>query len=94
MSQQMAQIDETGKVTNIVVMPEGTESTSTLVSYLPDNPAFVGGDYVSGHFYPPQPYPSWVRIAGQWTSPVPKPSEPGPWMWDEESQSWYPEIMQ
>ena len=34
-------------------------------------PGFVGGDYVDGYLYEPQPFPSWVRLNGTWIAPVP-----------------------
>jgi len=37
---------------------------------------------------PPQPYPSWTWVDGQWTPPVPYP-EDGKWYeWREDTQSW------
>lgn len=93
MSRQMAQINETAIVVNVVVMPDDINPTPTLIPYTEDNPAFIGGDYVGGYFYPPQPFPSWTRSAGEWVPPVPRPHEPELWLWDEESQSWYAETM-
>jgi hypothetical protein len=47
-------------------------------------------DESSGKFTPRQPYASWsYDAAGNiWVSPVPVPSEGGPFMWDEESLTW------
>lgn len=39
-------------------------------------------------YRPPSPYPSWVWQDGEWTAPVPRPTEPGAWMWDEAAQEW------
>lgn len=50
--------------------------------------AYVGGDYVDGHFYPPQLFPSWVRDAGSWVAPTPMPETEGRWSWDEPTLSW------
>lgn len=50
--------------------------------------AYVGGDYVDGHFYPEQPYPSWTRSAGEWVPPVPRPTALGNWVWNEEAGEW------
>ena len=43
-----------------------------------------------GAFIPVKPYPSWLLNTEtyQWTAPVPYPSTGGPYMWDEETQSW------
>ena len=50
--------------------------------------AWVGGDYVGGYFYPPQPYPSWTRHEGEWLPPVPMPDDGERYVWDEDAQEW------
>jgi hypothetical protein len=47
-------------------------------------------DSVNDVFYAPQPYPSWTigPPTWEWQPPVPYPSEGGPYMWDEATQSW------
>jgi hypothetical protein len=77
-----------GIVTNIIV---GDVVGGTPVP--PDNPAFIGGDYVEGYFYAPQPFPSWTRDVGTWQPPVPKPETPSLWMWNEAAQEWEPESL-
>lgn len=52
------------------------------------NPAFVGGDYVDGFFYPPQPFASWSRHEGNWIPPVAMPTDGGLYLWNEEDQKW------
>lgn len=93
MSQQMAQVHETGTVLNVVVMPDDIDHTPSLIPYTEANPAFIGGDYVGGYFYPPQPFASWSRHEGQWVPPAPRPDEAGLWLWDETTLSWYAEDM-
>lgn len=65
---------------------------SIFIEYTESNPASVGGAYVDGYFYIPQPFPSWSRDGqGNWIAPVEKPPKPGPGsfhVWNEESQSW------
>ena len=41
-------------------------------------------------FIAPQPFASWVldEATCWWVAPVPKPSEGGPWRWDEATLSW------
>jgi len=41
-------------------------------------------------FIAPQPYPSWVldEATCLWGAPVARPSEGGPWAWDEGTESW------
>jgi hypothetical protein len=45
---------------------------------------------VTGVFYAPQPYPSWVLNTQTylWQAPVPYPSTGGPYTWDEATLSW------
>jgi len=45
---------------------------------------------VTGVFYAPQPYPSWVLNTQTywWEAPVPMPQTGGPYSWDEATQSW------
>lgn len=47
-------------------------------------------DQVNDVFYAPQPYPSWTISAPAWLweAPVPYPSTGGPYIWDEDTQSW------
>jgi len=37
---------------------------------------------------PPQPYPSWAWVNGQWAAPVPYPADDGMYQWDELAQAW------
>ena len=42
---------------------------------------------------PPKPFPSWVWTAGQWSAPVPMPSDASPvnnYQWDESVLAWEP----
>ena len=45
---------------------------------------------VTGVFYAPQPYPSWVLDTQTyyWEAPVPYPTDGGDYVWDEATQSW------
>ena len=45
---------------------------------------------VTGVFYAPQPYPSWVLDTQTyyWVAPVPYPTDGGDYVWDEATQSW------
>jgi hypothetical protein len=71
MSKNVAIINDNGIVIAINVYPDNYELGSNQI--LVTNPAYVGGDYVDGYFYPPQRYPSWTRNNGNWISPIPKP---------------------
>jgi hypothetical protein len=78
--------------------------SESYVLYTNENPAFIGGPYINGGFYEPQPYPSWTLDlnSGHWVPPVPKPTsntqqpdEPDfnviekYWSWDEENTCWF-----
>jgi hypothetical protein len=82
-----------GIVIAINVYPDNYELGSNQI--LVTTPAYVGGDYVNGYFYPPQPYPSWTRNNGNWISPIQKPIlteeqvlEGKYYKWNEEIQNW------
>jgi hypothetical protein len=79
---------ESGMVVNIVRCEDDWPESPSLVRYLPENPAYIGGDYVAGFFYPPQPYPSWERSEGTWAPPVPYPSDGKEYEWIEDTLSW------
>lgn len=92
MSKDVAIINN-GIVIAINVYPDNYELGSNQI--LVTNPAFVGGDYVDGYFYPPQPYPSWTRNNGNWIPPVEKPLlteeqklEHKYLTWNEDNQNW------
>ena len=82
----LAQLDGT-TVVNIITADDDAPESESLVAYTDANPAYIGGDYVGGYFYPPQPYPSWTRSEGTWLPPTPRPAE-GYWDWDEATLSW------
>lgn len=46
-------------------------------------------------FIPPKPFPSWVldEQTCLWNAPVPMPTEGGPWVWNEETQSWVEAVL-
>jgi hypothetical protein len=62
-------------------------SNEGWIEYTNDNPAFIGGNYIDGFFYSPQPYKSWTRQNGNWIAPTPMPIE-GIWFWSEEKLQW------
>ena len=37
---------------------------------------------------PLSPYPSWVWSEDRWVAPIPKPTDPGAWVWDEALGEW------
>lgn len=85
----MAVLDINKNVTNIIACDENELETSTLHAYTDENPAFIGGDYFEGYFYPPKPYPSWLRDGtGSWVSPAPYPNSEEEYTWNEEDQTW------
>jgi hypothetical protein len=56
------------------------------------NYACIDGTYDSeaDAFIGPKPYNSWIlnTTTYTWEAPTPKPTEPGIYQWDENSQSW------
>ena len=56
------------------------------------NYAGIGHTYdaVRDAFIAPKPYPSWAldEATCLWVAPVARPSEGGPWSWDEDTESW------
>jgi hypothetical protein len=83
----MAAVTDSGEVLNIIICHDDEPETPNLITYTDANPAYIGGTFDSGYFYPPQPYPSWVKDEGVWAAPTPKPEE-GLWIWNEENQEW------
>jgi hypothetical protein len=75
-------------VVNIIVAADNEQETETLVTYTNENPAYIGGDYVNGFFYAPQPFPSWTRQNGKWQPPTPHPTDGEMYSWDEASGQW------
>jgi hypothetical protein len=93
MSKDVAILNDDGIVIAINVYADNYELGSNQI--LVTNPAYVGGDYVNGYFYPPKPYPSWIRNNGNWIPPVEKPllteeqKLEGKYLtWNEDNQNW------
>jgi hypothetical protein len=87
MSKTMA-IIENGIVVNIAVFNDNELETINKITYTEKNPAYIGGDYVDGYFYPEQPYPSWSRDKGNWIPPILYPNDGNLYIWNEETTSW------
>ena len=86
MSKDVAVISDSGEVIAINVHMDDYELAPNEL--LVTGPAWVGGTFDSGYFYPPQPYPSWSKDGvGGWDAPVSMPDE-GFWVWDEDAQEW------
>lgn len=83
----LAQLNKNNVVINIILANDDFPSDG-FVEYTDANPAFIGGDFIDGYFYPPQPYPSWTRLNGLWVSPKPYPIENGFWIWVEADLNW------
>jgi hypothetical protein len=82
-----ALLDENNKVLNISI-GDNTWELEGWVEYTNENPAHIGGDYVDGYFYAPQPFPSWTRNKGNWLAPTPAPNDSPYTYWDENTLSW------
>jgi hypothetical protein len=81
-----ALLNENNIVINIAVAEDNFFPNGNWIEYTEDNPAFIGGDYLEGYFYYPQPYPSWSRNKGTWQAPKEKPE--GLYSWDEDLGDW------
>jgi hypothetical protein len=88
MSKNMAAVSDTGEVLNIIICHDDEPETPNLITYTDANPAYIGGTFDSGYFYPPQPYPSWVKDEGVWLPLIPRPESEGNWQWNEDEQEW------
>lgn len=93
MSKNMAVLNANNQVINIIVCSDDETETPTLVAYDSNNPAYIGGDYYEGYFYPPKPFLSWSRGSyGEWASPIPYPDGELMYEWNEEQGDWIPSI--
>jgi hypothetical protein len=79
---------EGNTVVNIILCNEDEPETNNLIIYSDSNPAYIGGDYVDGYFYAPQPYVSWTRNKGVWEAPVAYPDDGEFYNWNEEDLNW------
>ena len=86
MSKDVAVISDSGEVIAINVHTDDYELAPNEI--LVTNPAYIGGDYVDGYFYPKQPFASWTRDGeGGWVAPIPEP-EGVRWFWNENKGEW------
>ena len=95
MSKNMAVIDDTGTVLNVILCSDDELETSNLITYTDENPAYIGGTFDGVRFYTPQPYPSWTLDANaQWQAPTAMPVEEGKFfLWNEETLSWDAKVL-
>ena len=72
--------------------PDSNTPSPDQTKSLRKNYAGIGYSYdlTLDAFIPPKPYPSWVldEQTCLWNAPVPMPTEGGPYVWDEATQSW------
>lgn len=91
-----AVIDAEGLVTNVIVAETLSDAEAATgcrcVEYTDEFPAGIGWTFDSktSQFIITSPYPSWVfnRDTWTWEAPIPMPSDPGEWVWDEATLSW------
>ena len=88
----IAILGENNIVENIIVIdPDNYVKEHNHIEYTDENPAMIGGDYFEGKFYPPKPYPSWIRNQnkGEWEAPVSiETKESDEIIWDEDKKEW------
>jgi len=88
MSKKYALVDEHNVVINTIIVNDDFIAEDNFIEYTESNSAYIGGDYLGGYFYPPQPFPSWSRDDnGNWIAPVLMPTD-GEYYWNEENQQW------
>lgn len=93
MSKSVAIIGEDNKVIAINEYRDDYELTDNQI--LVTNPAYIGGDFYEGFFYPEQPFPSWSRNGqGNWEAPIPYPNDGLMYLWDEEACDWIPMVIE
>ncbi len=70
----------------------GTWVQTSYSGSMRKNFAGIGYSYDAGRnaFIAPKPYPSWSlnEDTCRWDSPIPYPTEGGPYIWNEETQTW------
>lgn len=86
MSKNVAVIAALGHVVAINVHDDDYEPQPWEV--VVDSAAWIGGDYVGGYLYAPQPFPSWTRHEGEWLPPVPMPTDGDLYIWNEAAGEW------
>lgn len=86
MSKDIAIVGASGVVVNIKICDDDYQPEPYEVEVT--DAAWIGGDYVGGVFYPPQPFPSWTRVEGEWLPPVPMPDDGERYSWNEDAQEW------
>jgi hypothetical protein len=86
MSKNVAVISASGEVFAINVHDDDYSPAPYEVEVT--GAAWVGGDYIGGFFYPPQPFPSWTRNESEWLPPVPMPDDGDLYAWNEDAQEW------
>ena len=82
---QKALLNSNNEVINIAVFDD-TSIDDGWIPYTDTNPAYIGGLYVEGYFYPPQPFTSWTKNKGIWEPPIPMPKVRC--QWNESTLSW------
>jgi hypothetical protein len=88
MSLNVAELNKDNEVINVILVNENYDLNTNEIFYTDDNPAYIGGDYVEGYFYPKQPFASWTRSQGHWVAPKPKPTQGKFHEWNEELGDW------
>lgn len=82
-----------GFVDNIIIADQdfidSLDDGEIYVLCTDDENAHIGGEYVDKEgFFPPKPYPSWIKNGKEWVAPKQQPSSAGDWRWNEENQEW------
>lgn len=88
----IAVLDENNVVTNILVIDaDSFVKEVNHIEYANEDLVIIGGDYFNGKFYPPKPYPSWVRDEenSEWKAPYDiHKNNFDDIIWDEDKKEW------
>jgi len=87
-----------GKVVNLIVADaewaSQQDKPQEYIVYTLAMPAYMGGTYLNGMFYEPQPFSSWTMDpdSPKWIPPIPRPEGAlGLYFdWDESKKEWIP----
>ena len=86
MTKNVAILNTENKIENIIIVNDDYELNQNEIIY-DTEVVYIGGDYIDGYFYPPQPFASWTRLEGKWIPPIPYPNE-GRYYWDDSIGNW------
>jgi len=81
-------------ILNVIVADTAAhaEELTGLAAFETSGQPWIDWIFVDGEWLPPRILPSWVWDGDDWVPPIPRPTEGGPWRWDEDTVSWVEEV--